>query len=570
MSTVADDTDAFPLPAPKSHGAAHDHAHGHVPAGWRRWVYATNHKDIGTLYLLFSFTMFMVGGALALALRAELFVPGLQLMNPEFYNQLVTMHGLIMVFGAIMPGFVGFANWMIPLQIGAPDMAFARMNNFSFWLLVPAGLMLAATFLMPGGAPAAGWTLYAPLSMQMGPSLDAAIFALHLMGASSIMGAINIIVTILNMRAPGMTLMKMPMFCWTWLITAYLLIAVMPVFAGAITMTLTDRHLGTMFFNPAAGGDPVMFQHIFWFFGHPEVYIMILPAFGIISQVVPAFSRKRLFGYASMVYATAAIAILSFLVWAHHMFTTGMPVTGQLFFMYATMLISVPTSVKIFNWIATMWRGSITMETPMLFATGFIFVFTIGGFTGLIVAIAPLDVVLQDTYYVIAHFHYVLVAGSLFAMFAGAYYWLPKWTGVMYNERRGQFHFWSSMITFNAAFFVQHFLGLAGMPRRYADYPAQFADFNAISTIGAFGFGLAQVFFFFFIVLPMMRGKGEPAPQRPWNDTNGLGAEGLEWEVPSPAPFHTFDVPPRLNETADRIAQTPREAPGAGRAGSAS
>ncbi|HOB67364.1 cbb3-type cytochrome c oxidase subunit I, partial [Ottowia sp.] len=398
---------------PNSHAGHHDHAHDdhhHAPTGWRRWVFATNHKDIGTLYLLFSFTMLMIGGVLAMLIRAELFQPGLQLVNPELFNQLTTMHGLIMVFGAIMPAFVGFANWMIPLQIGASDMAFARMNNFSFWLLIPAGLTLVGSFFMPGGAPAAGWTLYAPLTLQMGPSMDASIFAMHIMGASSIMGAINIIVTILNMRAPGMTLMKMPMFCWTWLITAYLLIAVMPVLAGAITMTLTDRHFGTSFFNPAGGGDPVMYQHIFWFFGHPEVYIMILPAFGIISQVVPAFARKKLFGYASMVYATSSIAILSFIVWAHHMFTTGMPVTGQLFFMYATMLIAVPTAVKIFNWIATMWRGSMTFETPMLFAVGFIFVFTIGGFTGLIPAVAPIDTQIQDTYYIIAHFHYVLVA----------------------------------------------------------------------------------------------------------------------------------------------------------------
>jgi cytochrome c oxidase subunit 1 len=367
------------------------------------------------------------------------------------------------------------------------------------------------------------------------------------------MGSINIIVTILNMRAPGMTLMKMPMFCWTWLITAYLLIAVMPVLAGAITMTLTDRHFGTTFFNPAGGGDPVMYQHIFWFFGHPEVYIMILPAFGIISQVVPAFARKRLFGYASMVYATSSIAILSFIVWAHHMFTTGMPVTGQLFFMYTTMLIAVPTAVKIFNWIATMWQGSMTFETPMLFAIGFIFVFTIGGFTGLILAMAPIDLLLQDTYYVVAHFHYVLVAGSLFAMFSGFYYWVPKWTGVMYNERRGQIHFWSSLISFNVTFFPMHFLGLAGMPRRYADYPMQFADFNAIASIGAFWFGLTQVYFFLFVVLPCMRGKGAKAPQRPWNDPDGKGAEGLEWEVPSPAPFHTFETPPRLDVTATKV-----------------
>ncbi len=538
-----------------------DHAHDdHRPHGWRRWVYATNHKDIGTLYLLFAFTMLMIGGVLALIIRAELFKPGLQLVNPELFNQLTTMHGLIMVFGAIMPAFVGFANWMIPLQIGAPDMAFARMNNFSFWLVIPAAVMLAGSFFVPGGAPAAGWTLYAPLTLQMGPSMDMGIFALHLLGASSIMGSINIIVTVLNMRAPGMTLMKMPMFAWTWLITAYLLIAVMPVLAGAITMTLTDRHLGTSFFNPAAGGDPVMFQHIFWFFGHPEVYVMILPAFGIISQVVPAFARKRLFGYASMVYATSSIAILSFIVWAHHMFTTGMPVTGQLFFMYATMLIAVPTAVKIFNWIATMWRGSMTFETPMLFAVGFIFVFTMGGFTGLILAMAPIDLLLQDTYYVVAHFHYVLVAGSLYGLFAGFYYWSPKWTGVMYNETRGKIHFWWSLISFNVTFFPMHFLGLAGMPRRYADYAMQFADFNAVASVGAFFFGIAQVYFFFFVALPVMRGKGAKAAQRPWNDPDGMGAEGLEWEVPSPAPFHTFETPPKLDATATRVLDNPAAA----------
>ena len=530
------------------HDVPHDEQHHGAPHGWRRWVYATNHKDIGTMYLVFSFTMFMVGGVLALAIRAELFQPGLQFMHPQFFNQLTTMHGLIMVFGAIMPAFVGFANWMVPLQIGAPDMAFARMNNLSFWLLIPAALMIVGSFFMPGGAPAAGWTLYAPLTLQMGPSMDASIFALHILGASSIMGSINIIVTILNMRAPGMTLMKMPLFCWTWLITAYLLIAVMPVLAGAITMTLTDRHFGTSFFNPAGGGDPVMYEHIFWFFGHPEVYIMILPAFGIISAIIPAFARKRLFGYTSMVYATASIAILSFIVWAHHMFTQGMPVTGQLFFMYATMLIAVPTGVKVFNWIATMWRGSMTFETPMLWAVGFIFVFTMGGFTGLILAMAPIDIQIHDTYYVVAHFHYVLVAGSLYAMFGGVYYWGPKWTGVMYSETRGKIHFWSSLIFFNLTFFPMHFLGLAGMPRRYADYPMQFTDFNQVATIGAFGFGLSQVYFLVFVVIPMMRGKGAPAPQQPWE-----GAEGLEWEVPSPAPFHTFETPPMLNNAGTKI-----------------
>jgi cytochrome c oxidase subunit I len=525
------------------HSAHDDHAHDH-PHGWRRWVYATNHKDIGTLYLWFSFTMFISGGILALTLRAELFQPGLQIVRPEFFNQLTTMHGLIMVFGAIMPAFVGFANWQIPLMIGAADMAFARMNNFSFWLMPPAALLLIGSFFVPGGATAAGWTLYAPLSTQMGPGMDMAIFAMHILGASSIMGSINIITTILNMRAPGMTLMKMPLFVWTWLITAYLLIAVMPVLAGAITMTLTDRHFGTSFFNAAGGGDPVMYQHIFWFFGHPEVYIMILPAFGIVSEIIPTFARKRLFGYTSMVYATASIAILSFIVWAHHMFTTGMPVTGQLFFMYATMLIAVPTGVKIFNWIATMWRGSMTFETPMLFSIGFIFVFTMGGLTGIILSVAPLDIQLHDTYYVVAHFHYVLVAGSLFALFAGAYYWLPKWTGHMYSEKLGKLHFWMSLIWFNVTFFPMHFLGLAGMPRRYADYPMQFADFNMVATIGAFGFGLSQLIFLA-CVLKCIKG-GEKATAQVWDNP-----VGLEWTVPSPAPFHTFETPP-MGEFADR------------------
>ncbi len=522
-----------------------DEAHAH-PHGWRRWLYATNHKDIGTLYLLFSFLMFMVGGVMALLIRAELFEPGLQIMQPEFFNQLVTQHGLIMVFGAIMPAFVGFANWMIPLQIGAPDMAFARMNNFSFWLLPPAALLLSLSFFVPGGATAAGWTLYAPLSIQMGAGMDLAIFAVHILGASSIMGAINIIVTILNMRAPGMTLMKMPLFVWMWLITAYLLLAVMPVLAGAITMLLFDRHFGTSFFNAAGGGDPVLYQHLFWFFGHPEVYIMILPAFGIISQIVPAFARKPLFGYSSMVYAASSIALLSFIVWAHHMFATGMSVTSQLFFMYATMLIAVPTGVKVFNWVATMWRGSLTFETPMLFAIGFIFVFTIGGFTGLILSIAPIDVPLHDTYYVVAHFHYVLVAGSLFALFAGWYYWSPKWTGYLYNETRGRIHFWGSLIFFNITFFPMHFLGLAGMPRRYADYPAQFTDFNQLATLGAFGFGLIQVYFLFWVVLPTYFPALSGTPLKRADALAWEGAEGLEWTVPSPAPFHTFETPPSV------------------------
>jgi cytochrome c oxidase subunit 1 len=543
MSTDTIDTALQPSgkAGPDGYIHADEHAHEHEqPHGWRRWLYATNHKDIGTLYLWFSLIMFMGGGALAMLIRLELFQPGLQFFQPEVYNQFVTMHGLVMIFGAIMPAFVGFANWMIPLQVGASDMAFARMNNFSFWLLPPAALMLAGSFFSAGGATAAGWTMYPPLSLQMGVGMDLAIFAIHLMGVSSIMGAINIITTILNLRATGMTLMRMPMFCWTWLITAYLLIAVMPVLAAAVTMMLTDRHFGTTFFNAAGGGDPVMYQHVFWFFGHPEVYILILPAFGIISEIVPAFSRKQLFGYASMVYAAAAIAIISFIVWAHHMFATGMPITGQLFFMYATMLVAIPTGVKVFNWVATMWRGALSFEAPMLFAVGFLWVFTIGGFSGLILAVAPIDIQVHDTYYVVAHFHYVLVAGSLFALFAGFYYWVPKWTGHMFNERRAAFHFWNSLIWVNVTFFPMHFLGLAGMPRRYADYSTQFTDFNVLTSVGAFLFGLSQVYFLFAVVLPTIRG-GEPAPAKPWE-----GADGLEWTVPSPAPFHTFEKPPAV------------------------
>ncbi len=539
MSAVLD-----PVHAP-AHGG--DHAHDH-PHGWRRWLFSTNHKDIGTMYLVFALFMLFEGGILAMLIRAELFKPGIQFLNPQLYLSISTMHGIMMIFGSVMPAMVGFANWMIPLQVGAPDMAFPRMNNLSFWLLIPAALLLTASFFVPGGAPDVGWTLYAPLTIQQGMGMDLVIFAVHLMGASSIMGSINIIVTILNMRAPGMSLMKMPLFAWTWLITAYLLIAIMPVLAGAVTMTLTDRHFGTNFFNAAGGGDPVLYQHLFWFFGHPEVYVMILPAFGIVSSVVPTFARKPLFGYSSMVYASASIAILSFIVWAHHMFTAGMPVTGQLFFMYATMLIAVPTGVKVFNWVATMWRGSLSFETPMLWAIGFIFVFTFGGFSGLVLAMAPIDTQVHNTYYVIAHFHYVLVAGSLFAIFMGFYYWSPKWSGVMYNERAGKIHFWASMITFNVTFFPQHFLGLAGMVRRYADYPVQFTDFNMISSIGAFGFGLSQAYFLFAVVIPVLRGHGAKAPQRPWE-----GAHGLEWEIPSPAPFHTFETPPKLDATATKV-----------------
>jgi cytochrome c oxidase subunit 1 len=523
-----------------STATTHDDHHDHRPSGLMRWVTTTNHKDIGTLYLWFAFIMLLIGGAMAMVIRAELFQPGLQVVDPQFFNTMTTMHGLIMVFGAIMPGMVGLANWQIPLMIGAPDMALPRMNNWSFWILPFAGTMLLSTLFMEGGGPAFGWTFYAPLSTTFAPaSTDFFIFAVHMLGFSSIMGAINIIATVLNMRAPGMTLMKMPLFVWTWFITAFLLIAVMPVLAGAVTMMLTDRNFGTSFFDAAGGGDPVLFQHVFWFFGHPEVYIMILPAFGVISEIIPTFARKKLFGYSSMVYATASIAFLSFIVYAHHMFTTGMPVAGELYFMYATIMIAVPTAVKVFNWTATMWRGSMTFELPMLWAIAFVFLFTIGGFTGLMMGVAPADMQYHDTYFIVAHFHYVLVTGALFAIIAAAYYWLPKWTGHMVNEKLGKVHFWWSVISVNVLFFPQHFIGLAGMPRRIPDYSLQFANWNMISSIGGFAFGLAQVFFVY-IVIKTIRG-GEKATGQVWE-----GAHGLEWTVPSPAPYHTFETAPEV------------------------
>ncbi|MFA7270377.1 MAG: cytochrome c oxidase subunit I [Sterolibacterium sp.] len=516
----------------------HTH-HETVSRGPMRWLTTTNHKDIGTLYLWFSLLMFLIAGSLALLIRAELFQPGLQFLQPAFFNQLTTMHGLLMIFGAIMPAFVGFANWQVPLMIGAPDMAFPRLNNWSFWLLPAAACLMLSSFFVPGGAAAAGWTMYPPLYIQGGIAYDMTILAIHLMGLSSILGAINIITTILNLRTPGMTLMKMPIFVWTWLITAYLLVAVMPVLASVVTMLLTDRHFGTHFFDAAGGGDPVMFQHLFWFFGHPEVYIMILPAFGIVSTILPTFARKPLFGYVSMVYAVASIAILSFLVWAHHMFTTGLPAGGQIFFMYSTMLIAIPTGVKVFNWVATLWRGANSFETPMLFALAMVCLFTIGGFSGLVLAIVPIDVQLQDTYYVVAHFHYVLFAGAAMSILGGVYYWLPKWTGHMYDERLGQIHFWLTAIAFNVTFFPMHFLGLVGMPRRIPDYAPQFADFNMLASIGAFVLGASQLLFLY-TVIKCIRG-GAPAGDKPWE-----GATTLEWTLSSPPPYHSFTTPPVL------------------------
>ena len=513
-----------------------------------RWLFSTNHKDIGTLYLCLSMLSGILGTGLSVALRMELQEPGLQFFSdPTVFNVIVSSHGLVMIFFVIMPALIGgFGNWFVPIMIGAPDMAFPRLNNISFWLLV-ASLVLFILSLFVPGAPGSfgqggGWTLYPPYSTegQPGPAVDLVILSIHLSGASSILGAINFITTIFNMRAPGMTMHKMPLFAWAMLVTAFMLLLSLPVLAGAITMLLTDRNFGTTFFVPAGGGDPILYQHLFWFFGHPEVYIMILPGFGIVSHVISTFSRKPVFGYLGMAYAMVAIGTIGFLVWAHHMYTAGISLELQRYFALASMIIAVPTGVKVFSWLATMWGGSISFKTPMLFATGFVLLFTIGGVTGVVLASAAVDRVLHDTYYVVAHFHYVLSLGAAFAIFAAFYYWFPKMTGYMMSERLGQLHFWLMFIGVNLVFFPQHFLGLAGMPRRYADYPDAFAGWNFVSSVGSYISATGLLVFFIAVAEAFARKR--VAGANPWGD----GATTLEWTLPSPPPYHQFTTLPRI------------------------
>jgi len=534
------------------HGDDHGGAYGDdKPGFFARWFYSTNHKDIGTLYLIFAIISGLIGGYLSFMMRMELAEPGIQIFEDgHAFNVFASMHGLIMIFFMVMPAVIGgFGNWFVPIMIGAPDMAFPRMNNLSFWLLPTALICLLISFFVPGSASGngfgGGWVMYPPLSTSgaPGPAFDFIIIGLLAAGFSSIFGAINFITTILNMRAPGMTMHKMPLFAWSVLVTAFLLLLALPVLAASLFMLFTDRiDGGTGFFDPAMGGDPEMFQHLFWFFGHPEVYIMILPAFGMVSHVVSTFSKKPIFGYLGMAYAMVAIGVVGFVVWAHHMYTVGMDVDLKAYFLAATLVIAVPTGVKIFSWLATMWGGSITFTIPMQWALAFIFLFVIGGVTGVMLANAGVDVALHDTYYVVAHFHYVLSMGAVFGIFCGFYYWFGKMSGYLYNKWLAAAHFWLFFIGVNVIFFPQHFLGLNGMPRRYIDYPEEFELWNQVSSFGAYITLAGVAFFLIMLVEAFIRRR--PASANYW----GEGATTLEWTLPSPPPYHQFNTLPRIED----------------------
>ena len=525
------------------------------PNFFTRWFMSTNHKDIGILYIITAALFGFISVAFTVYMRLELMEPGVQYMtidgqpNGHLWNVLITGHGILMMFFVVIPAlFGGFGNYFMPLMIGAPDMAFPRMNNLSYWLYVAGASLATLSLVTPGGngqlGSGVGWVLYAPLSTsEMGMSMDLAIFAIHLSGASSILSAINMITTFLNMRAPGMTLHKTPLFPWSILVTAFLILLSPPVLAGAITMLLTDRNFGTAFFDAAGGGDPVLYMHLLWFFGHPEVYMIIVPGFGIVSHIISTFSKKPIFGYLPMIYAMIAIGALGFVVWAHHMYTVGMSVTQQAYFMLATMVIAVPTGIKIFSWIATMWGGSIEFKTPMLWCLGFLFLFTVGGVTGIVLSQAGVDRAYHDTYYVVAHFHYVMSLGAVFCIFAGIYYWIGKMSGRQYPEWAGKLHFWLMFIGSNITFFPQHFLGRQGMPRRYIDYPEQFALWNYVSSLGAFlSFG-SFILFFGIVFYTIIWGR-KITENAYWGDHS----ETLEWTLPNPPPEHTFETLPRQDE----------------------